>query len=135
MTPRLLHAIGITLIVIGFVSLAFSFAARNAARRTTDELSARLDTIAARVDAVRNGPQRSQDVEAISAELDETARKVTGLKSSHDSPTSVKNLWLLVYSGLTIVGGGFIIAGSLRRRSTHTRNGGSPGDPAGPSSD
>ena len=133
MTPRLLHAIGIMLIVIGFASLAFSFAARHAARRATDELSTRRDTIAARVDAARDGPQRQQDIEAISAELDKTARKVTDLKSSHDSPTSAKNLWLLVYPGLPIVGGGLIAAGSLRRRSTHTRNGGSPGDPTGPS--
>lgn len=89
MTPRLLHAIGITLVVIAFISLAFSFAARNAARRTTDELSTRLDTLAARVDAARDGPQRAQDIEAISAELDEAARKVTDLRSLHDNPTGV----------------------------------------------
>lgn len=124
MTPRLLHAVGITLFALGFIALAFSFAARNAARRTTDELSARLDILAARVDAAREGPQRPQDIRAISADLDEAARKVADLRASHDSPASAKNLPLLVYSGLTISGCGFIIAGSLRRRSTHNRNGG-----------
>ncbi len=118
---RRLIVIGIALICVGLVALAMHFAFRNALRNMANDLATQIDTIAARLDAVRDKPDGKTEVAAISAKLSDAAQKLAHLKDAYNNPSSYSNMCFMAYVVLTIVGSGFIMAGSVRRWSTRNQ--------------
>ena len=83
--------IGMSLLPIGFVGMAYN-SGRSSIHRITDELSAQLDTVTARVDAARDGGRRPEAVDTVSADIEETERTLANLKQAHDNPLSAAAL-------------------------------------------
>ena len=112
MTRKRLHSIGIVLLMLGFVALLLHFAARLAQRRETDAFAARLDNLSIRIDDSFTLPKNERNTDALVVSIEDARAELTGIKRSRESAVSPTNLALMLYCGLTVVGSGFIIAGS-----------------------
>tara|TARA_R110002167_G_scaffold7340_2_gene34761 strand:- start:462 stop:836 length:375 start_codon:yes stop_codon:yes gene_type:complete len=124
MKRKRLNAVGITLLVLGLVTLVFNFFARGAQRGEADALASRLDALSIRVDDSIALPEKDRDKDQLISDIEDVRGELTGIKHSHESLTSATNLSLFLYSALTITGSGCVIAGARLPQNLNQSKGG-----------